>query len=262
MKTPRSCRRRSGSCPPGTAGEGKGADPRRDALAAERRRMPWLAVDKTYQFDGPDGRASLLSLRWPPSVDRLPCLLRARGHHLRRGRHLSGAGLRGLLVGRRPGRAPRPPERAEHDAGVRLARPPGRDPGPEARHRWEHIPWYTITDDFDNDFDVDQWHGTNAFLRQGDRIFRTYLINARGDEQMGNTWNYLDITALGRQEQWEDSPEGSPQPRRTSGGTTTTPTARAGDHPISGVSMEVLARSPAREARPALQQRHPSSSSL
>ena len=33
----------------------------RDALAAERRRMPWLAVDKTYQFDGPDGRASLLS---------------------------------------------------------------------------------------------------------------------------------------------------------------------------------------------------------
>jgi Bacterial protein of unknown function (DUF899) len=28
---------------------------------------------------------------------------------------------------------------------------------------------------------------------------------------MGSTWNYLDITALGRQEKWEDSPEGSPQ---------------------------------------------------
>ena len=76
---------------------------------------------------------------------------------------------------------------------------------------WEHIPWYTITDDFDTDFDVDEWHGTNAFIRDGDRIFRTYLINARGDEQMGSTWNYLDITALGRQEQWEDSPEGYPQ---------------------------------------------------
>ena len=28
---------------------------------------------------------------------------------------------------------------------------------------------------------------------------------------MGSTWNYLDITALGRQETWEDSPEGYPQ---------------------------------------------------
>ena len=79
------------------------------------------------------------------------------------------------------------------------------------RHRWEHIAWYTITDDFDKDFDVGEWHGTNAFLREDDRIFRTYLINARGDEQMGNTWNYLDITALGRQEAWENSPEGYPQ---------------------------------------------------
>src|ERR1051326_6937516 len=34
----------------------------RDALAAERRRMPWMAVDKAYAFDGPQGRASLLDL--------------------------------------------------------------------------------------------------------------------------------------------------------------------------------------------------------
>ena len=56
-----------------------------------------------------------------------------------------------------------------------------------------------------------EWHGTNAFIRDGDQVFRTYFIDARGDEQMGNTWNYLDITALGRQEEWEDSPEGYPQ---------------------------------------------------
>src|SRR6478735_1076239 len=79
------------------------------------------------------------------------------------------------------------------------------------RHGWEHIPWYTITDDFDKDFDVNDWHGTNAFIRNDGRIFRTYFIDARGDEQMGSTWNYLDITALGRQEEWEDSPEGYPQ---------------------------------------------------
>ncbi len=75
---------------------------------------------------------------------------------------------------------------------------------------WE-VPWYTITDEFDADFDVREWHGTNAFLRDGGEIFRTYFVDARGDEAMGSTWSYLDITALGRQEEWEDSPEGYPQ---------------------------------------------------
>ena len=81
----------------------------------------------------------------------------------------------------------------------------------KVRMGWQLIPWYTITDSFDKDFGVDEWHGTNAFIRDGDRVFRTYFINSRGDEQMGNTWNLLDITALGRQEEWEDSPEGYPQ---------------------------------------------------
>ncbi len=80
----------------------------------------------------------------------------------------------------------------------------------KARMGWT-MPWYTITDDFDADFDVDEWHGTNAFIRDGDRVFRTYFINARGDEALGNTWSYLDMTALGRQETWENSPEGYPQ---------------------------------------------------
>jgi predicted dithiol-disulfide oxidoreductase (DUF899 family) len=79
------------------------------------------------------------------------------------------------------------------------------------RMGWEMLPWYTMTDDFDRDFGVDEWHGTNAFIRDGDRVFRTYFVNARGDEAMGSTWSYLDITALGRQEEWEDSPEGYPQ---------------------------------------------------
>ena len=57
-----------------------------------------------------------------------------------------------------------------------------------------------------------QWHATNAFYRDDDdRIYRTYMIDGRGDEAMGGTWAYLDITALGRQEEWEDSPEGYPQ---------------------------------------------------
>ena len=80
----------------------------------------------------------------------------------------------------------------------------------KARMGWE-MPWYTMTDGFDTDFGVDEWHGTNAFIRDGDRVFRTYFINTRGDEAMGSTWSYLDMTALGRQEEWEDSPEGYPQ---------------------------------------------------
>ena len=85
--------------------------------------------------------------------------------------------------------------------------------GLKERHGWELIPWYTITDDFDFDFGVGEWHGHNVFIREGDEIFRTYFIDARGDEAMGSTWNYLDVTALGRQEEWEDSPEGYPQTR-------------------------------------------------
>ena len=83
--------------------------------------------------------------------------------------------------------------------------------GLKERMGWELIAWYSLTDDFDADFGVDQWHGHNAFIRDGDRIFRTYFTDARGDEALGTTWSYLDLTALGRREEWEDSPEGYPQ---------------------------------------------------
>jgi predicted dithiol-disulfide oxidoreductase (DUF899 family) len=84
----------------------------------------------------------------------------------------------------------------------------------KSRMGWEHIPWVTITDGFDADFGVDQWHGHNAFIRDGNEIYRTYFINGRGDEAMGTVWNYLDMTALGRQEEGEESPPGYPQTPR------------------------------------------------
>jgi predicted dithiol-disulfide oxidoreductase (DUF899 family) len=143
----------------------------RDALAAERRRMPWLAVDKKYEFDGPTGKVSLLDLF--------------------EGRHQ-------LIVYRDTTLAYA--SRAPQADIARL----------KARMGWE-MPWYTITDGFDGDFGVDAWHGHNVFVRDGERVFRTYFINGRGDEAMGTTWSYLDITPLGRQETWEDSPEGYPQ---------------------------------------------------
>ena len=177
----------------------------RDALAAERRRMPWLAVQKTYLFDGPRGKMSLLDLfegrrqlvvyraffepgvfGWPEHACRGCSLGADQVAHLS---HLNARDTTLAYASRAP----------QADI-ARL----------KARMGWE-MPWYTITDSFDADFGVDQWHGHNAFIRQGDKVFRTYFINNRGDEAMGTIWSYLDMTALGRQEAWEDSPAGYPQ---------------------------------------------------
>ena len=177
----------------------------RDALAAERRRMPRMAVEKEYRFEGPDGPASLLDLfagrrqlivyrfffepgvaRWPDSGCPGCSFLADQVSHLA---HLNARDTTLAFVSR----APQPDiERWK------------------ARMGWD-MPWYTLTDDFAADFDVDEWHGTNVFLREGEEIFRTYFLNGRGDEALGSTWSYLDITPFGRQEEWEDSPAGSPQ---------------------------------------------------
>jgi len=177
----------------------------RDALAAERRRMPWLAVEKKYEFDGPTGTASLLDLfegrrqlivyraffepgvyGWPDHACRGCSFMADQVAYLA---HLNARDTTLAFASRAP-----------QTEIVRL----------KDRMGWK-MPWYTITDTFDADFDVDEWHGTNAFIRRRDDVFRTYFVNNRGDEAMGSTWNYLDITALGRQEEWEDSPDGYPQ---------------------------------------------------
>jgi predicted dithiol-disulfide oxidoreductase (DUF899 family) len=177
----------------------------RDALAAERRRLPWLAVEKQYEFEGPNGNVSLLDLfegrrqlivyraffepgvhGWPDHACRGCSLGADQVSHLA---HLNARNTTLAYASR----APQPDiERLK------------------ARMEWK-MPWYTITDSFDIDFGVDEWHGHNAFIRDGDKVFRTYLITTRGDEAMGTVWSYLDMTALGRQENWEESPAGYPQ---------------------------------------------------
>ena len=175
----------------------------RDALAAQRRRMPWVEIDKDYTFEGPDGPASLLDLFqgrtqlivyrafYEPGVADFPrtacvgcSLMSDKVPHLA---HVN----------------------ARDTTYVQVSRAPQADiEGIKSRMGWEHIPWYTLTDDFDADFGVDEWHGHNVFIREGDRIFRTYYVGGRGDEVFGSPWSYLDVTPLGRQEEWEDSPEG------------------------------------------------------
>ena len=176
-----------------------------DALAAQRRRMPWLEAQKAYAFDGPNGKASLADLF---------------------------EGRRQLIIYRaffEPGVAGWPDHACYGcsmmaDQVANLVHLNARDitfayasrgPQPEItrlkkRMDWSW-PWYTITDEWDADFGVDEYHGTNAFFRDGDRVYRTYFLNNRGDEALGSTWSYLDLSALGRQETWEDSPEDYPQ---------------------------------------------------
>ena len=165
-----------------------------------------MRVEKPYRFDGPDGPASLPDLfagrpqlivyrfffepgvaGWPESGCPGCSMMADQVAHLA---HLNARDTTYVHVSRAP--------QAE------LARW-------KARMGWEHIPWYTLTDDFDADFGVGEWHGTNVFFRDGDEVFRTYFVNNRGDEALGSTFSYLDITPLGRQEPFEDSPEGYPQ---------------------------------------------------
>src|SRR5262245_45144001 len=153
--------------------------------------MPWMGVEKKYEFEGPKGKVSLLDLfegrrqlvlyraffepgvfGWPEHACRGCSFLADQVAHLA---HLNARDTTLAFASRAP------------QADIERLK---------VRMDWK-MPWYTITDSFDKDFGVDEWHGTNAFIR--------------GDEQMGSTWNYLDITALGRQETWEDLPEGYPQ---------------------------------------------------
>jgi predicted dithiol-disulfide oxidoreductase (DUF899 family) len=183
----------------------------RDALAARRRRMPWMAVENPYRFEGPHGPASLLDLFegrrqlivyrffYEPDITTFA----AGGSYPERG--CVGCSMLADQVAH-------PTHLNARDTTLAfVSRAPQVDiQGLKERMGWK-IPWYTLTDDFAADFGVDEWHGTNAFIRDDEKIFRTYFIDARGDEAMGSTWSYLDVTALGRQEEWEDSPEGYPQ---------------------------------------------------
>ena len=184
----------------------------RDAMAAARRRMPWMAVDKEYWFEGPEGRVSFEDL-----FQGRRQLILYRAFY---GPEVTTYAEGGSYPERACVGCSMVADQVAHPAHLNArnttlvfaSRAPQENIQQlKKRHGWELIPWYTITDDFDKDFDVNDWHGTNAFLRHDGQIFRTYFVDARGDEQMGSTWSYLDVTALGRQEEWEDSPEGYPQ---------------------------------------------------
>lgn len=180
----------------------KAATRARDALAAARRRLPMVPFDRGYRFDGPDGEVDLPALfagrrqlivyhfmLEPGETD--PCsgcaLFADNVGHLA---HLHARSTSLVLVSRAP---------------------QGEIAAVKARMGWD-IPWYSDADGrFSADCGITDGFGLSVFLRDGDRPCRTYFTRGRGVEALGSTWTFLDLTPLGRQEDWEDSPPGYPQ---------------------------------------------------
>jgi predicted dithiol-disulfide oxidoreductase (DUF899 family) len=172
----------------------------RDRLNAERRRLPMVRMDKEYLFEGPDGKVNLLDLfdgrhqliiyhfMFDPSwddgcpsctnlVNNLPSRLS--------GLHMSNTSL--ILVSRAP-----------------LSKLESY----KTRRNWT-VPWFSsYGSDFNYDFGVTDEEGekpgVRVFLREGEEVFHTYSTTGRGVDILLGTYNYLDLTPLGRQEPWEE----------------------------------------------------------
>ena len=199
----------------------------RDALNAERRRLPMVRVERDYVFEGPDGRAGLVDLfegrlqlvvyhfMWLYDRDEGCPSCSGFADQIGRLEHLNARGTTFACVSRAP------------IASIERFR---------ARMGWTFPWWSSLASDFNYDFHVtldeskapleynyrskaelvaaglplDAWeqpfdlHGLSAFLRDGDAVFHTYSTYARGTDGLGSTTSLLDLTALGRQEEWEE----------------------------------------------------------
>ncbi len=177
-----------------------------DVLAAKRRRLPMVELAVDYRFTGPGGEASLAELfAGRPQLIVYHFMLPPDAHHICEGcamfldqlphlAHLHARDTSLAVVSRAP---------FDQLEAVR------------ARMGWT-VPWYSsygsgFNDDMGVTTDTGESFALSVFLREGDRIYRTYVTEARGVETLGTPWALLDLTPYGRQEAWQDTPEGRPQ---------------------------------------------------
>jgi predicted dithiol-disulfide oxidoreductase (DUF899 family) len=168
----------------------------RDMIAAERRKLPAVKVEKNYLFDGPDGTRTLLELfegrrqlivrhfMFGPDDEEgcIGCSMQTDSVGALE--HIWARDTTFVLVSR----APLPKLEAF-----------------KARMSW-NVPWYSaVGSEFNLDYEVTtelgESPGVSAFIRDDDGdVFHTYSIYDRGGEIFKNFYNYLDITYLGRRE--------------------------------------------------------------
>jgi predicted dithiol-disulfide oxidoreductase (DUF899 family) len=176
-----------------------------DALAAERRRLPVVRIENAYRFEGPegtvdlpglfDGRRQLIVYHFMLAPGGEPCGgCSAFTDNIARPERLQARDTRLVLVSRAP------------LAEIRAC---------QERMGWT-VPWYSsFGSDFNRDLgvttDAGEYFGLSVFIRDGDRIFRSYFTSGRGVDRLRLDFNLFDLTPLGRQEEWEVSPTGWPQ---------------------------------------------------
>ncbi len=206
---------------------------RRDALNAERRTLPMVRVEKEYVFDGPQGTTSLAGL----FGDCRQLVV----HHVMFGPGWDAAcpscteftsELTGALLARL---------RARDTAYAMVCRAPLAKIEAYTAGRGWVLPWYSsYGSDFNHDFGVTldkasglvsynyrpepdlaggdqpaELPGASCFLRDGGEIFHTYSAYARGLDHTDLAYAYLDLTAFGRQEAWEEPKGRAPVLRDT-----------------------------------------------
>jgi predicted dithiol-disulfide oxidoreductase (DUF899 family) len=203
----------------------------RDELAAARRELPMVRIDKEYVFTGPDGPATLLDLfegrrqlivhhmMWAFDFDE-------DGNEVPRDTGCPSCSAHADNIGDLTHL------RQRDTTFVAVSRAPQEKIGPFRERMGWRFPWYSSAgSDFNYDFLVTadervrpvllnyrtaqelpfEWTparrgdypGMSAFLRVDDEVFHTYSTFARGLEQIGGTHYLLELTALGRQEPWE-----------------------------------------------------------
>jgi predicted dithiol-disulfide oxidoreductase (DUF899 family) len=182
-----------------------------DALAAERRRLPVVKIEKDYVFEGSAGRRSLLEL----FEGRRQLLL----YHFMFAPDVGGwpdAGCVGCSMNMDQFTHPAHLHARDTSFVVVSLAPLGAIEAYQARMGWR-IPWYSAAgSSFNSDFGLTTEAGEDAgmsvFVRDDDGgVYRSYFSTARGLEKVGSPWSLLDLTPLGRQEEWEDTPQGRPQ---------------------------------------------------
>ncbi len=200
----------------------------RDALNADRRRLPMVAVTKDYLFEGPAGELSLLDLfdgrrqlvvqhfmfapEWEAGCASCSASADEVGHLA----HLNATGTTFAAVSRAPFAKIAPFKQRmgwsfpwcssygsdfNFDFHVTLdeaVTPIVYNYRTIAEHEAAGTAYYIGTD---QPFEL---HGMSCFLRDGDAVFHTYSTYGRGCDMLGFTTNYLDLTALGRQEPCEE----------------------------------------------------------
>ena len=172
-----------------------------DALAAERRRQPWELVEKNYELEGPEGRVTLSDI----FEGRRQLVLY---HHMLKKDDPSPCSGCGMFTDN-VGNIVHLNQRDTTFAIIAKA-PVDQIEALKKRLGWT-MPFYSTSGDLNRDFFNNGDFGLNVFYRQDGNIYRTYYSTGRGVEKLGTIWTFLDITPRGRQETWEDSPEGVPQ---------------------------------------------------